>query len=175
MRHSGGFTQTKKKNQAKGAFLYLILLAFVLIDYHKVFFVSIPFCRVPAILCLVLLPFFLVAGSPCILFQLLLLSWFSRNNCCRRLARMICFSLSLMLYRFNSFFASLLPNRVCTLSPAIIASFISFSSVRSLAGVPAAIFITVCSLSYLLAITAARLPSLLLMCRVGLEPTPARL
>ena len=58
MRHSGGFTQTKKKNQAKGAFLYLILLAFVLIDYHKVFYVSIPFCRVPAILCLVLLPFF---------------------------------------------------------------------------------------------------------------------
>ena len=43
MRHSGVFTQTKKKNQAKGAFLYLILLAFVSIDYHKVSLVSIVF------------------------------------------------------------------------------------------------------------------------------------
>lgn len=51
----------------------------------------------------------------------------------------------------------------------------SGTSVHSLAGVPAAIFVTVCSLSYSLAIATARLPSLLLMRRVGLEPTTARL
>ena len=43
MRHLGGLDKQKKKNQAKGAFLYLILLAFVSIDYHKVSLVSILF------------------------------------------------------------------------------------------------------------------------------------
>lgn len=43
MRHLGGLDKQKKKNQAKGTFLYLILLAFVSIDYHKVSLVSTVF------------------------------------------------------------------------------------------------------------------------------------
>ena len=109
MRHLGGLDKQKKKNQAKGAFLYLILLAFVSIDYHKVSLVSILFCYVFSIVCLVFPRFFLVAGSPCIRFQLLLLSWFSRNNCCRLRLRMICFCLSRISRCLNSFFAFLFP------------------------------------------------------------------